>query len=497
MTRSELGILVVDASERTREYVRHLLTIEGFQPDTVDNARGALKGLEKSNYQLMLVALPELDQDAGGFTQDAKRIKSDVEVIAIADREAIDGALRAVREGATDFITRPFDPAELVLRLDRVLERRQRETEIQRLRGRMLNEGRFHGFIGKNQQMLRVYQLIESIAPTDATVLVLGETGTGKELVARAVHEVSPRREHAFVSVNCAALPETLLESELFGHEKGAFTGAIRRKLGRFEEADKGTIFLDEIGDMPVGLQVKLLRVLQERQIRRLGGSMSIEVDVRIVLATNRDLERMVDSGEFREDLYYRINVVPVRLPSLRERLDDLPLLVAHFVEKYRGKTNSPAVGFSPAALDQMSRHKWAGNVRELENFVERALILAQDTVIDHVEFQEDSMLEPTPLPAPRPPGPDLSRATMASRAGSAPLEIPRPSAGPAALVDTSIPLKDLIGKITAEVEQEYITRLLRKYKGNIKRSYEHAGISRRAFFEKMRTYGIRKEDFK
>ncbi|HVO29710.1 MAG TPA: sigma-54 dependent transcriptional regulator [bacterium] len=466
--RGERPLLVIEPDREKREYLRQVLQIEGFQTVGVETLDGGLDQ-DFSRYALLLVSMS--GQTAPAIAELHERAPN-TEIIAIAERGALDLALKAVREGAADFVVRPFDPAELVQRATRVLERRLREQELARLRGQMVDAGNFHGIIGRTSAMRKVFTLIDSIAPTDATVLVNGETGTGKELVARALHDLSPRRDKPFVSVNCAAIPETLLESELFGHEKGAFTGAIRRKTGRFEEAHTGTIFLDEIGELPLSMQSKLLRVLQERQVRRVGGTQAIDIDIRIVLATNRDLEKMVKDGRFREDLYYRVHVVPVTLPSLRERIDDLPLLVEHFVGKYRGKANSSAQGFSKNALARMSRYPWPGNVRELENFIERALILSRDRIIDDVDLPEAA--------APN---------TLVSN-NAAPLPVPT-------VVDTAIPLKDLIDQLTARLEAEYITHLLREYRGNIKKSYSHAGISRRGFFEKMRQYNIRKEDFK
>jgi two-component system response regulator AtoC len=469
-SRPERNLLVIEPDRAKREYLRQVLQIEGFVAEGVGSMDEAISRPGLADFALILIAVdPALVADVPRLREAAP--KSDL--IGVAERTQLDLALKAVREGAADFVLRPFDPAELVLRATRVLERRMREAEISRLRGQMVSAGKFHGIFGRTPAMRKVFALIDNIAPTEATVLILGETGTGKELVSRALHDLSPRRDKAFVSVNCAAIPETLLESELFGHEKGAFTGAIKRKIGRFEEAHGGTLFLDEIGEVPLSMQAKLLRSLQERQLRRVGGNDAVDIDIRIVLATNRDLEAMVKAGKFREDLYYRIHVVPVHLPSLRERIDDLPLLVEHFVEKYRGKANSSSVGFSRAALARMARYPWPGNVRELENFVERALILSRDRIINDVDLPEAPTLE-TPLVS----------------VNAAPLPVPT-------VVDTAIPLKDLIKQLSERLEAEYITRLLREYHGNIKKSYMHAGISRRGFFEKMRQYGIRKEDFK
>ncbi len=467
--RADRPVVVLEPDRTKRDYLARCLSIEGFPVQAFHGLDEApTEALKAANVIVVAMEIP-----LAGQVMQMKQTAAHAEIIGVAERTSLDLALKAVREGASDFVTRPFDPAELVQRITRVLERRSKQQEIDRLRGQQISAGKFHGIFGRTPSMRKVFSLIDSIAPTDATVLILGETGTGKELVAKALHELSPRRDKNFVSVNCAAIPETLLESELFGHEKGAFTGAIKRKTGRFEEAHLGTLFLDEIGEVPLSMQAKLLRALQERQIRRVGGNAGVDIDIRIVLATNRDLEAMVKAGRFREDLYYRIHVVPIQLPPLRERIDDLPLLVEAFVEKYRGKANSSAVGFSRGALARMQRYPWPGNVRELENFVERALILSRDRVIDQVDLPETASPESAPISV-----------------NAAPTPV-------ATVVDTAVPLKELIGQMTERIEAEYITRLLREYRGNIKKSYQHAGISRRGFFEKMRQYGIRKEDFK
>ncbi len=468
--RIDRPILVIEPDRPKREYLKNVLQIEGFTTEAVATVEEALTHPTLKTCALLLMAM---ERALAGAVPTLRESAPNLDILGVAERGMLDLALKAMRDGAADFILRPFDPAELILRAKRVIERRMREQEISRLRGQMVESGRFHGIIGLTPRMKKVFSLINSIAPSDATVMVLGETGTGKELVARALHEVSPRVEKPFVSVNCAAIPESLLESELFGHEKGAFTGAIKRKAGRFEEAHGGTIFLDEIGEVPLSMQAKLLRVLQERQIRRVGGNMPVDVDIRIVLATNRDLEKMVRQGTFREDLFYRVNVVPIDLPALRDRIEDLPLLVEHFVAKYRGKANSNVVGFSDGALAKMARYHWPGNVRELENFVERALILSRDRTIEEVDLPEND-----------------GRAALLSSAGSAPIPVPT-------VVDIAVPLKELTNQLTERLEAEYITRLLHEYRGNIKKSYQHAGISRRGFFEKMRQYRIRKEDFK
>jgi two-component system NtrC family response regulator len=316
----------------------------------------------------------------------------DLPVIMITAYAEVEKAVAAMQAGAFSYLAKPFSNDELLVNIQKAIQLHSLVLENTRLRSQIKGKSGFSGMVGKNPKMKQVYELIEKVAPTPASVLISGESGTGKELVAKAIHMNSPREKEAFITVNCAALSENLLESELFGHEKGAFTGAFAMRKGRFELADKGTIFLDEIGEIPLALQSKLLRVLQEKQFERVGGSKTFGVDVRIISASNRDLKEEVALGRFREDLFYRLNVIHVSLPALRERMDDMPLLVEYFIDKFGQQLGKPSLSISPDAMRLLMTLPWEGNIRELENTIERAAILCNDTFIEAEDVQPDSL---------------------------------------------------------------------------------------------------------
>ncbi|MBM4056004.1 MAG: PAS domain-containing protein [Planctomycetes bacterium] len=342
-----------------------------------------------------------------------------------------------------------------------------KNNEIQRLQTSLKERYGFQNLIGKNYLMQNIYDLIERVSQTDSTILITGETGTGKELVARAIHYNSPRKDHALVAVNCAALPETLLESELFGHVKGSFTGAIRDKKGKFELADKGTIFLDEIGELSIPTQVKLLRVLQERQIERVGDERHIKVDIRIIAATNQDLPELIGKEKFRKDLFYRLNIISIRLPSLRERADDIPLLVNHFIEKFNTRFNKNVAGVSATALRRLMSYSWPGNIRELEGVIEKAVLLEESETIENIEFTADRPVESRLcLPAPTNAGPD-------------------------------IPPYDEVCAQMDTFEREYFMKIFQKYTGRINKIAEFTGLNRRTILNKMKKFSIKKSAFK
>jgi two-component system response regulator PilR (NtrC family) len=377
-------ILVVDDEEIMREILDALLTREGY---AVRLATTAGEGLEIArtvplDAAVLDVMLPDLD----GITalEELKRIDEDLPVLMITAFASVENAIAAMKRGAFDYITKPFKNDEVLVVLRNATERRRLLAENRALRQNLqASQNKFGGIIGRSSTMRQVFDLIIQAAPSRTTILIQGESGTGKELVARAFHANSPRAERAFITVNSGSLPPDLLESNLFGHVKGAFTGAIYPKKGLFELADKGTIFFDEIGNIPLDTQAKLLRVIQEREFMRLGGVETIRVDVRIVAATNVDLRRMVEDGKFREDLFYRLHVITVQLPALRERKEDIPLLVQHFLEKYGEENNKRDLEITPDALDLMFEYDWPGNVRELENVIERAVVLSNSQAID------------------------------------------------------------------------------------------------------------------
>jgi len=375
-------ILVVDDEPNYLIIMSELLGEEGFETITTDNGRQAMEIAESADIDLVLTDMQMPGMDGFSLLKSIKSSKPNLPVIMITAYGEVEKAVRAMQNGAFNYITKPFNNDELVASIKKALEHCALAKENTRLQNEVRSRYGFDHIIGKNQAMQEIYDLIDKVAPTPSTVLIAGESGTGKELVAKALHYNSPRSKLPFLSLNCAALPETLLESELFGHERGAFTGAIAMRKGKFEAADTGTIFLDEIGEMPLSLQAKLLRVLQDKSFERVGGNKTIKVDVRIVAATNKNLKKEVEENRFREDLYYRLNVVSIVISPLRSRIDDIPLLVDHFVKKYASQAGRPDLQITPEALRLLAKLPWPGNVRELENTIERAAILCSGTKI-------------------------------------------------------------------------------------------------------------------
>jgi len=384
------SILVIDDVEAVRRSLQEILQAQGYEAETAADGETGLKRLETQAYDLVLtdLALPGV----GGMEilEFLGRHRPECPCIIITGFATIKNSVEAMRLGAYDYLTKPVDSQELRLVVARALDHHRLRLENLRLKQELERRFGFDNIIGASDAILGVFELIRKVADTDSTVLILGESGTGKELIARAIHYNSRRRQGPLIPVNCAAIPEELLESELFGHERGAFTNAVRTRLGRFEQASGGTIFLDEIADMSPGLQVKILRVLQDRSFERIGGVKTIRADIRVIAATNQDLEELVRQGRFREDLYYRLNVIPIRVPPLRERVSDIPLLTRHFLEEFsRRQPHSRPKRLSPAALDCLSRYSWPGNVRELENLMERLIILTETEVLDADQLPE------------------------------------------------------------------------------------------------------------
>jgi DNA-binding NtrC family response regulator len=457
-------LLIVEDHEPARRQLQQLLQADPYlQVDVCGDGDQALRMLTESSYSLLITDLRMPRLDGLQLIQEVQRRGLPVTVVVTTGHGSIGEAVQATRAGAYDFLTKPIDMDHLRLVLHRALKDRALQDEVARLREQLQTRYAFHNVISKNPRMHGVFELISNIAHTNTTVLIEGETGTGKEQIARAIHQASVNRQGPMVAVNCAALPENLLESELFGHEKGAFTSAVSSRKGRFEVADGGTIFLDEVGDVPASMQAKLLRVLQERRFERVGGMQSIEVDVRVIAATNRPLLRLVKQGKFREDLFYRLNVVWVGLPPLRERPEDIPLLAQHFAEKYaHGK---PPKTIAPEAMEILLAYRWPGNIRELENAIERACVTSRDTVI-----------RPENLP------PELSTPTTPKLPFS---------------VDLDRPLPDLLREVTGKVEQQYIRKALKKARGNVGRCAKICGLSRRSISAKIAEYKLEKADFK
>ena len=444
-------VLIVEDEDVLRDLLASLLRGEGYGVDTVGSGEEALRLLDRELYDIVLLDLNLPGMYGMNVLSAAPAVQTDAQFIVMTAFGSVDTAVEAMKLGAFDYINKPFRTEELLLTLERARREAQLRREVAQLRRRQ-GDGVRSLMIGRSPAMERLYDLIERVAPTRATVLVVGETGTGKELVARAIHELSDRARRPFVAINCSALPETLLESELFGHTKGSFTGAIANKRGIFEEAAGGTLLLDEISTITPNIQVKLLRVLQERKIQRVGGGQPLPVDFRLIAATNTDLAQSVERGDFREDLFYRLNVFPVRVPPLRERKEDIPLLANHFRLRFAQENGVEAPGISAETMTRMLDYAWPGNVRELENFIERGVI-------------------------------------MYAGARSIPFE-PAPA-------HHASPERAMVGRAHAErwdlarLEREYILDVLEATGGHRGRTAEILGIDRRTLYRKLKEYDV------
>jgi DNA-binding NtrC family response regulator len=395
-------ILVVDDEPAQRQLVSGFLAKRGFEVVQAAGGEAALARFKQEPFDLVLTDQKMPDMSGLEVLEGVRAVTPETAVIIMTAYGSIETAVSAIKAGAGDYLTKPLNLDDLLHRIHRVRERQHLLSENRELREALAERHRVEGIIGESGPMQEALSLVRRVASSDATVLIRGESGTGKELIAKAIHYASPRAAGPLVKVNCAALAESLLEAELFGHEKGAFTGAIATRKGRFELADGGSLFLDEIGDLPAHLQVKLLRVLQEREFERVGSSRPISVNVRLLAATHRDLEALVREDRFREDLYYRINVVTVRLPPLRERREDLPLLIDHFVRTFAAKNAKPIAGLTRDAREALLRYDYPGNVRELENLIERAVVLTRDEVIGIADLPL-TLADPAPEPAAAP----------------------------------------------------------------------------------------------
>ena len=380
-------LLIVDDELSVRDSLAKWFSEEGYEVATAENANEALTRVAEQVFDVALVDIKMRGTDGIELQRRLHEIVPDMLVIIMTGYASVETAIAALKNGAYDYVNKPLDPDEIAHLVAKAMSHRQVQQENTRLKENLADLTHPSEIIGQSAPMKRIFEAIETVGPTDATVLITGESGTGKELVARAIHASSTRRYHPMVVIHCGALTETLLESELFGHEKGAFTGAQYRKKGKFEIAEGGTVFLDEIGDISLKTQTDLLRVLQEREIVRVGGNQTIKVDFRCVAATNKDLEKLIEEGKFRPDLFYRLNIFRIELPALRERRDDIPLLVNHFVHKFSQQMNKRINRVAPNAMNLLQQQPWAGNVRELENSVERAMVVAQEPEIREPDF--------------------------------------------------------------------------------------------------------------
>jgi two-component system response regulator AtoC len=491
-------VMVVDDDLAMCGFLRSFLGTRGYSALTVTNADEAVRRFHADRPAAVLldVVMPG-SMDGLAALEAFKKIDKDVPVIVISGQGRTNTIVQAMKLGASDFVCKPFEDAELEMLLGNALKQRQLSQDVATLREQLKEQSRYTMLFGNSERMVSVRDLMERVSDTDVTVLIRGESGTGKELVARALHERSLRREKPFVKVNCAALPTELLESELFGFEKGAFTGAIQHKPGKFEFANHGTMFLDEIGDMSFPLQAKLLQVLQDGEFSRLGGKNDVQVDVRVITATNRDLETAVAQGQFREDLYFRLNVVAINLPPLRERREEIPFLTDHFLKKYSVQYNKPMTAVSGELAQRFVEYEWPGNVRQLENLIKRMVVLGSEAPI-LTELQQPSSLFPVRPQAPpsapaRPAVPPSAPAQMAPPPAP-PIEV-EPVAGPlpTATAAGNVSLKDIARSAAREAERELILRMLTRTRWNRKEAAEILGISYKALLYKIKENGLDK----
>jgi len=449
---TENRILAVDDDPLLRDFLSEALSRSGCRVDSVATGEEALDKITEKDYDIILTDVRLPNMDGVEVLRRAKDFLPDAEVVMITAYGTVQNAVEAMKLGAFDYLLKPLSVDEIELVIKRALDHKRLVLENRLLRSEVKEKYGFGNIVGRTPQMDEIFELVRTIADTKATVLITGESGTGKELIAKAIHYNSRRREGPFIRINCAALPEGLVESELFGHEKGSFTGAIRQSRGRFELADGGTLLLDEISELSLHLQGKLLRVLQEREFERVGSAIPIQVDVRIIATSNRNLKKLMEEEQFRKDLFYRLNVVPIQIPPLRERKEDIPALAQHFLEKYNLENNREIAGISPKVIELFLEYSWQGNVRELENYIERAVVTAKGSVLTPRDFPKE-----------------LTFGRI--RASSGEIEV---------------------GSTIHEAERELILKTLEAQVGNRTKTAEILGISTRTLRNKLREYGLK-----
>jgi DNA-binding NtrC family response regulator len=450
-------ILVVDDDAVARELLAEALKKEGYDVEAFGSGEAAIARGREGRVDLVLTDIRMGAVDGLTVLREFKRMSQDTAIVVLTAFGSLEGAIEAIKQGAYDYLAKPFKKEEIKLVVQRSLDHCRLLRENTKFREELKSKDEWSPLVGSSPAMLEVYKLVARVSESKSTVLLQGESGTGKELIARAIHGNSPRRDKPFVPVNCGALPDTLLESEMFGYEKGAFTGAVGTKTGLFESASGGTLFLDEVGELGQALQVKLLRVMQDHEVRRVGGTHSIKVDVRIIAATNRDLEQFVKEGKFRDDLFYRLNVVRITLPSLTERQEDIPMLAHYFLQKCATGTTTPVRGFHPDTMELLNRYRWPGNVRELENAIERA-----------VSLSHGPLLTPDDLPA-------------AIR--QAPIHVDAKPESPDVTEPVCLTLE--------EVEKRHLVRVLKETKGNKVKASKILGIDRRTLYRMAERFGL------
>jgi DNA-binding NtrC family response regulator len=453
-------ILLVDDQVSFCHHIKAVLEQEGYEVAVANSADQALQLLSSKTFDILLTDMKMPGVDGLELFKMARKADRDISGIIMTAYGSIASAVESIKQGITDYLQKPFEPEALLIAVEKTLRERRMLEEIRDLRKEVDQRYAFGSIIGKNHKMQAIYDLIEKVAPTDTRVFITGETGVGKELVAKAIHFNSNRKNKPFVGINCGALAESLLETELFGHEKGAFTGAIRTKRGKFEYARGGTLFLDEVGDISPGLQVKLLRVTQEKKIERVGGNQEIDVDVRIISATNQPIKEKISRGEFRLELYFRLNVVPIHIPPLRERIDDLPLLVNHFIDVFNRKFGKKITGVTTRAMSRILQYNWPGNVRELENVLERAFVTTDGDLIDTIITSHDIKEAASREAAPHP-------------------------------VDVEIPFKVARAMVEKRFEKAYLQEALGRFGGNVSETARMTGINARTIWRKMKEYEI------
>ena len=449
-------ILVVDDDAAHRTMLRTLLGGWGYTIQEADDGDTAIRRVQERAYDLILMDVRMVRVSGPEALRQIKAYNPVIPIIIMTAYSSVETAVETLKNGAYDYLTKPLDFDELRLAMERAMDHTRLREENRQLRERLGEHFDRRSLIGRSPAMLRILETVSQVAPSEATVLISGESGTGKEMIAGAIHYNSPRKDGPFVKINCAAITETLLESELFGHEKGAFTGAHRRKEGRFRQAHNGSLFLDEISETSLAMQVKLLRVLQEREVTRVGGEEAVPVDVRIIAATNKDLLEAIQEGRFREDLFYRLNVVSLRMPPLRERSEDIPLLAQHFLERFAGRNRKPIRGFTPQAMDRLLQHAWPGNVRELMNAVERAVVLARSNILTEEDVST------------------MDEAKGTSRAAQ---EESKPMSGSGSL---------------EEMERDTILKTLEAAGGNKSEAARRLGITRKTLHKRLKKYAER-----
>jgi DNA-binding NtrC family response regulator len=461
MSKYPFPILVVDDEPATLDVMSVNLEKRNYRVDTAKTGAEAIAKAEKNSYATVILDYSLPDMDGFQVLSSMKSRNKDLTVIMITAHGTIEMAVEAMKSGVFNYLVKPINFEEMVLVVDNAVEHHKLLSELGNLKKQLSGDFVLENIVGSSEKMRKIFEKVKIVAASDATILVRGETGTGKELIARAIHMNSSRTRKKFVTINCAAIPETLLEPELFGYEKGAFTGAVNQRIGRFELADKGTIMLDEIGEISMEMQSKLLRVLQEGEFDRVGGSQTLTTDTRVIATTNRNLEEAIEQGKFRSDLFYRLNVIPIDIPPLRERAEDIPFLVMHFVNKYCEKNRVDPKAVSVSAMATLTRYEWPGNVRELENVIERAVVLSQGDALDQIEI----------------PGHSGNGNGFKVNLGVSSFQSAKKN-------------------IIESFEEQYLSSMLKKHKGNISASARESGLDYKNFHSKLKKYNIRKREF-